>query len=93
MKPQGTTSVIQPLKMRITTGWDDAVIRWHPRRQASLSPKERLASASSACEQRVHGAPHFSDLSSYKYIRRIEQIGRTLGLKSPFFRPNERRVG
>src|SRR5262245_65421245 len=76
--------------MRISEAWNKRVVAavrtWG-------SAKERLASASSARERRVHSAPRFSDLSSYKYIRRIEQIGRTLGLKSPFFRPNERRVG
>jgi 8-amino-7-oxononanoate synthase len=76
--------------MRISEAWSKRVVAAV---RTLGSEKKRLASASSARERRVHSAPRFSDLSSYRYIRRIEQIGRTLGLKSPFFRPNERRVG
>jgi 8-amino-7-oxononanoate synthase len=41
----------------------------------------------------AYGARSFSELSAYKYIRKIEQGGRLLGIESPFFRRQEGRTG
>src|SRR5262245_11596255 len=42
---------------------------------------------------RTRPAPDFSNLQAYRYINRIEQGARFIGLKSPFFRPQEGRAG
>lgn len=42
---------------------------------------------------RRHSAPAFSTLPAYRYINRLEQGARLIGLTSPFFRSQECRTG
>jgi 8-amino-7-oxononanoate synthase len=50
-------------------------------------------SAEETPQRTVHTARRFSELQAYKYIRKVEQGGKLLGLESPFFRRQEGRVG
>jgi 8-amino-7-oxononanoate synthase len=50
-------------------------------------------SAEEAAHRRVHTARSFSELQAHRYIRRLLQGARLVGLESPFFRRQEGRVG
>jgi 8-amino-7-oxononanoate synthase len=75
--------------MRIGEAWNNRVIAtvktWRGAGNGSLEDAARGG--------RVRAARQFSELHAYKYIKKVEQGARLLGLESPFFRAQEGRVG
>src|SRR5581483_3571558 len=74
--------------MRIGEAWNKHIV-------ATVRTWGRAAngSAEEASFRRVHSARRFTELQPYKYIKKIEQGGRLLGIESPFFRSQEGRTG
>src|SRR5262245_15740419 len=68
--------------------------RWDQRLAYALRTLTRTDGVDTgAADQPTHGPRSFSDLQSYRYIRKIKQGGRLAGLESPFFRTQDGREG
>jgi 8-amino-7-oxononanoate synthase len=53
----------------------------------------RDVAADQGLSRRGAAAPPFSELQTYKHIKKVEQVGRMMGLENPFFRRHDGRVG